>query len=106
MADLQAKDPRVRVIRFRRNFGQTAAFAAGFEFARGRLIATADGDLQNDPRDMPRMVDLIDQGQRHRLRLAQGPEGHVRHAAAAVDDGEPPDLVVDRRATCTTTAAR
>jgi glycosyltransferase involved in cell wall biosynthesis len=63
LADLQARDPRVRVIRFRRNFGQTAAFAAGFKFARGRLIATADGDLQNDPRDLPRMVELIDQGQ-------------------------------------------
>jgi glycosyltransferase involved in cell wall biosynthesis len=63
MADLQARDSRVRVIRFRRNFGQTAAFAAGFKFARGRLIATADGDLQNDPRDLPRMVELIDQGQ-------------------------------------------
>ena len=62
MADLQARDPRVRVIRFRRNFGQTAAFAAGFRFARGRLIATADGDLQNDPHDLPRMVELIDQG--------------------------------------------
>jgi glycosyltransferase involved in cell wall biosynthesis len=63
MADLQATDARVRVIRFRRNFGQTAAFAAGFKFARGRLIATADGDLQNDPRDLPRMVELLDQGQ-------------------------------------------
>jgi glycosyltransferase involved in cell wall biosynthesis len=62
LAELQARDPRVRVIRFRRNFGQTAAFSAGFQFARGRLIATADGDLQNDPRDLPRMVELIDQG--------------------------------------------
>jgi glycosyltransferase involved in cell wall biosynthesis len=62
MADIQRADPRVRVIRFRRNFGQTAAFSAGFRYARGRLIATADGDLQNDPRDLPRMVDLIDQG--------------------------------------------
>jgi glycosyltransferase involved in cell wall biosynthesis len=62
MADLQAKDARLRVIRFRRNFGQTAAFSAGFKFARGRLIATADGDLQNDPRDLPRMVELIEQG--------------------------------------------
>ncbi len=62
MAELQASDPRVRVIRFRRNFGQTAAFSAGFRFARGRLIATADGDMQNDPHDLPRMVDLIDQG--------------------------------------------
>jgi glycosyltransferase involved in cell wall biosynthesis len=53
---LQAADPRLRVIQFRRNFGQTAAFAAGFAYARGRLIATADGDLQNDPRDLPAMV--------------------------------------------------
>jgi len=53
---LQAADPRLRVIQFRRNFGQTAAFAAGFKYARGRLIATADGDLQNDPRDLPAMV--------------------------------------------------
>src|SRR5262245_51953085 len=53
MARLQSRDPRLRVIRFRRNFGQTAAFAAGFAHARGRLIATSDGDLQNDPRDLP-----------------------------------------------------
>ena len=46
---LQAGDARVRVIAFRRNFGQTAAFSAGFAHARGRLIATSDGDLQNDP---------------------------------------------------------
>jgi glycosyltransferase involved in cell wall biosynthesis len=44
------------VIRFRRNFGQTAAFAAGFAHARGRLVVTSDGDLQNDPRDIPAMV--------------------------------------------------
>jgi glycosyltransferase involved in cell wall biosynthesis len=56
MARLQALDARVRVIRFRRNFGQTAAFAAGFEHARGRLIATSDGDLQNDPRDLVTMM--------------------------------------------------
>ncbi len=62
MADLQAGDARVRVIRFRRNFGQTAAFSAGFTHARGRLIATSDGDLQNDPRDLPRMVELAEQG--------------------------------------------
>ena len=59
---LQAGDPRVRVIAFRRNFGQTAAFAAGFAHARGRVIATSDGDLQNDPRDLPMMVDLLDDG--------------------------------------------
>lgn len=59
---IQAADPRVVVIQFRRNFGQTAAFAAGFAYARGRLIATSDGDLQNDPRDLPSMAARIDQG--------------------------------------------
>ena len=62
LASLQARDPRLRVIRFRRNFGQTAAFAAGIAHARGRLVVTADGDLQNDPGDIPAMVALIDQG--------------------------------------------
>jgi glycosyltransferase involved in cell wall biosynthesis len=56
------RDIRWRVIRFRRNFGQTAAFAAGFRYARGRLIATADGDLQNDVRDLPDMIRRIDEG--------------------------------------------
>ena len=59
---LQTVDPRLRVIRFRRNFGQTAAFAAGFDHARGRLIVTSDGDLQNDPRDIPSMVRMLDGG--------------------------------------------
>src|SRR6188472_2670282 len=58
----QARDTRLRVIRFRRNFGQTAAFAAGFAYARGKYIVTSDGDLQNDPRDIPAMVALLDQG--------------------------------------------
>jgi glycosyltransferase involved in cell wall biosynthesis len=56
LRDIQAADPRVRVIRFTRNFGQTAAFAAGFAAARGRFIITADGDLQNDPADIPRLL--------------------------------------------------
>ena len=46
---LQAADRRLRVIRFRRNFGQTAAFSAGITAARGSIVITADGDLQNDP---------------------------------------------------------
>jgi glycosyltransferase involved in cell wall biosynthesis len=58
----QLRDPRIRVIQFRRNFGQTAAFAAGFAEARGRLIVTADADLQNDPRDIPAMVARLDEG--------------------------------------------
>ncbi|HSP90614.1 MAG TPA: glycosyltransferase family 2 protein [Vicinamibacterales bacterium] len=62
LAAIQAKDARVRVIRFRRNFGQTAAFAAGFAHARGTLIVTSDGDLQNDPADIPALVALVEQG--------------------------------------------
>lgn len=62
LAGLQAVDPHLRVIRFRRNFGQTAAFAAGFDHARGRMIVTSDGDRQNDPRDIPAMVDLLERG--------------------------------------------
>jgi glycosyltransferase involved in cell wall biosynthesis len=61
LAGLQRKDPRVRVIRFRRNFGQTAAFSAGFAHARGRFIVTSDGDLQNEPRDIPEMVRIAEQ---------------------------------------------
>src|SRR5215213_2558353 len=60
LASLQTRDPHLRVIRFRRNFGQTAAFAAGFAHARGRLVVTSDGDLQNDPRDIPSMVALAE----------------------------------------------
>jgi glycosyltransferase involved in cell wall biosynthesis len=62
LARLQSRDPRLRVIRFRRNFGQTAAFAAGFAHARGRLIVTSDGDLQNDPHDIPAMVGQLEGG--------------------------------------------
>lgn len=62
LARIQMIDPRLRVIRFRRNFGQTAAFAAGFDHARGRYIVTSDGDLQNDPRDIPAMVEELERG--------------------------------------------
>jgi glycosyltransferase involved in cell wall biosynthesis len=56
------QDPRVRVVKFRRNYGQTAAMAAGIEAARGDVIVTMDGDLQNDPRDIPQFLELIEQG--------------------------------------------
>ena len=59
---LQAADSRLRVILFRRNFGQSAAFSAGFEHARGRLVVTSDGDLQNDPRDIPAMIEKLESG--------------------------------------------
>jgi glycosyltransferase involved in cell wall biosynthesis len=60
LARLHATDPRLKVIRFRRNFGQTAAFSAGFAHARGRYIVTSDGDLQNDPSDIPAMIELAE----------------------------------------------
>lgn len=62
LARLQSRDPRLRVIRFRRNFGQTAAFAAGFAYARGRMVVTMDGDQQNDPADIARMAARLDEG--------------------------------------------
>jgi glycosyltransferase involved in cell wall biosynthesis len=59
---IQAAESRVRVVRFRRNFGQTAAFAAGFALARGQIVVTCDGDLQNDPHDIPALVAMVEQG--------------------------------------------
>ena len=56
VVELQTRDRAVRAIRFTRNFGQTAAFAAGFSHARGQFIVTLDGDLQNDPSDIPKML--------------------------------------------------
>jgi glycosyltransferase involved in cell wall biosynthesis len=55
-------DKRVRVLKFRRNYGQTAAMAAGIDAARGDVVVTMDGDLQNDPNDIPRLLELIDNG--------------------------------------------
>ncbi|MFQ5612752.1 MAG: glycosyltransferase family 2 protein [Anaerolineae bacterium] len=62
LARLHETDPRLRVRRFRRNFGQTAAFAAGFDWARGQVVITMDADLQNDPADIPRLLDKIEEG--------------------------------------------
>jgi glycosyltransferase involved in cell wall biosynthesis len=59
---LRDQDKRICVIQFRRNFGQTAAFAAGFSKARGDIVITMDADLQNDPADIPRLLAKIDEG--------------------------------------------
>ena len=56
---VQAEDKGVVVLSFRRNFGQTAAFAAGFDYAKGDIIVTMDGDLQNDPADIPRLLEAM-----------------------------------------------
>ncbi|GFO70129.1 glycosyl transferase [Geomonas limicola] len=57
-----SSDPRVKVVKLRRNFGQTAAMAAGFDNAKGRVVIPMDGDLQNDPLDIPLLLARIDEG--------------------------------------------
>lgn len=59
LEEIQSGDKNVMVLSMRRNFGQTAAFAAGFDFARGDVVVTMDGDLQNDPADIPKLLELI-----------------------------------------------
>ena len=61
-SQIASRDPRLRVINFRRNYGQTPAMAAGIDHARGRIIVTMDGDLQNDPRDIGKFLKKIDEG--------------------------------------------
>lgn len=56
------RDPHVTVVTFRKNFGQTAATSAGFNYSRGKIIVTMDGDLQNDPADIPKLLDNINKG--------------------------------------------
>ncbi|MCP9455879.1 MAG: glycosyltransferase family 2 protein [Nitrospira sp.] len=60
--ELAVRDSAVKVVHFRRNFGQTAAMMAGFDYAQGEVIIPMDGDLQNDPKDIPRLLEKIDDG--------------------------------------------
>ena len=62
MAELHRSDDRVRVVRLRRNFGKAAAYSAGFEHARGDVVITMDTDLQDDPKEIPRLIEKIDEG--------------------------------------------
>lgn len=62
LKSIQAGDSSVVVVQFRKNFGQTAALSAGFDYARGEVIITMDGDLQNDPHDIPRLIEKINEG--------------------------------------------
>jgi len=60
LKDAQKSEARIRIARFRRNLGQSAALAAGFRLARGRAVVTLDGDLQNDPAEIPRLVGMLE----------------------------------------------
>jgi glycosyltransferase involved in cell wall biosynthesis len=62
LEEIARNDPRLRVLRFRRNFGQTAAFSAGFDHARGEIVVTIDADLQNEPADIPLLLRKIEEG--------------------------------------------
>ncbi len=59
---LAAQDPRVVGVRLRKNFGQTAAMSAGFDYSRGKVVVTMDGDLQNDPRDIAKLLAKLNEG--------------------------------------------
>jgi len=60
LQELHGKDPRVKIIKFRNNFGQSAAMKAGFDHAQGAFVITMDADLQNDPHDIPAMLEKIE----------------------------------------------
>lgn len=60
LRELKSEQSRVKIISFTRNFGQTAAFSAGFDSARGKILITLDSDLQNDPKDIPRLLKLME----------------------------------------------
>jgi len=62
LRELARRDPCVKIVRFRRNYGQTAAMQAGLQMASGEVIVTLDGDLQNDPADIPMMLQKLDEG--------------------------------------------
>jgi glycosyltransferase involved in cell wall biosynthesis len=62
LEEMAAGNPRLRVVRLRRNFGQTPALLAGIDFSRGDIIVTMDGDLQNDPADIPMLLDKLNEG--------------------------------------------
>jgi glycosyltransferase involved in cell wall biosynthesis len=62
LTEVASADSRVQIVRFRRNFGQTAALSAGIDRSRGDIIVPMDGDLQNDPRDIPRLLDKLAEG--------------------------------------------
>jgi glycosyltransferase involved in cell wall biosynthesis len=62
LAELAARDPRVRVVKLARNYGQTPAMVAGIDHARGRVLVTMDADLQNDPADIGTLLATLDEG--------------------------------------------
>ena len=77
--------PNIRLIRFEKNSGQSAAIYAGLTAARGGTVVIIDGDLQNDPADIPKLLAEIARGARSRLRLSRPAPGHTRQACDESD---------------------
>ena len=73
LTGLARADTRVGAIRFRRNFGKAAALVAGFEAAKGEVVFTMDGDLQDDPAEIPRFLAELEEGLRRGQRLEEDP---------------------------------
>ena len=69
LRDLAREDSRVKLVEFRRNFGQTAALSAGIDYARGEVVVCQDADLQNDPADIPRLLAKLDEGYDLAIRM-------------------------------------
>ena len=90
----QTSEPRIRIAHFRRNLGQTAAMMAGFHLARGNAVVTLDGDLQNDPAEVPRLAQMLS-GLRRGVRHSGPPARHLvetpvvphRQPLSQLDDG-------------------
>jgi len=87
LADLAKRDERVRVLHFAENCGQSAAFAAGFEAARGEVVATLDADLQNDPADLPRLLAALDRADVVNGVRQGRQDGFVRKLSSRIGNG-------------------
>ncbi len=87
LATLAKRDDRVRVLRFRENRGQSAAFDAGFRAARGEVVATLDADLQNDPADLPRLLAALDRADVVNGVRVGRQDGLVRRLSSRIGNG-------------------
>ena len=85
LRDMKRNDRHIKVVRFRRNFGKSAALAVGFDKAQGNIVITMDADLQDDPAEIPSMKRRIDEGYRPHLRMEEGPPRphHQDHPVAS-----------------------
>ena len=106
LKELAARDARVKVVRFRRNYGQTAAMQAGIQHSTGDVIVTLDGDLQNDPLDIPDAGQQARRRLRPGSRLAEAAARHAAHAQDSVADRQLADLATSPAFRFTTWAAR